>query len=164
MRKGINRVFLLAIGITILFVATGYALITNNIIINGTANFVGVWDVAITGVNTTNTLGTASILSTTNTDTTASFEVQLLQPGDKATLTIPIKNKGSIPAKIKKIEIVEEGTSAITYSVSGISEGDELLPDATGNLVINTTYVTSSSTTTDTNEKTISVIIDFEQQ
>ena len=44
MRKGLNRVFLLGIGILILGITTGFALVTKNISINGTANIVDTWE------------------------------------------------------------------------------------------------------------------------
>lgn len=159
-----KNIITIALVAAICIMSIGYAALTQQMIVNTGSKVTGVWDISIQNLYTASTTGTATVLDLANTELSASFEVELLQPGDKAIIAIPIKNNGNIPAKLKKLTITEEGTDAISYTVSGLNENDDLAAGATAEIRIEAYYVSASSTTADSNYKTINVNLNFTQQ
>ncbi|MCI9585458.1 MAG: DUF11 domain-containing protein [Bacilli bacterium] len=138
--------------LAIVFVmAVGYAAFATQLNINGTANITSNWDVHIQNVEATNTVGTATSKSITpdfanlpeGTKTlTASFETDLVAPGDAITYTVTVKNGGTLDAKLSDIvfNFTTTETNAIEYSYSGIAENDTLAAGADKSFTVTVKY------------------------
>ena len=102
--------------------SVGYSILMSELKINGKANITSTWDIRITGITTSSTVGGAYNVETpTYTATTAKFHVSLVNPGDSMTYTVTIQNKGTLKAEVDNIDVSESGTDAIIYTVSGIN-------------------------------------------
>ena len=83
----------------LVFMGIGYALLTQILTINGTATLTGSWNIKITGIETTEIVGSATNETTpTFTEDTATFSVGLKKPGDKIKYIVRVENLGSIDA------------------------------------------------------------------
>lgn len=112
----------------ILFMAIGFASISANLKIEGSATIGETWDVQITNIVRKTDVGTTGAVDAdqtpvVNAGTTAIFNVSLTQPGDYAVYTVTVENKGTIDAKLEKvvetIQAVENGGSAaINYTLT----------------------------------------------
>ncbi|MCI9084217.1 MAG: DUF11 domain-containing protein [Bacilli bacterium] len=144
--------------LAIVFVmAVGYAAFATQLNISGTANITSNWDVHIQNVEATNTVGTATSKSITpdfanlpeGTKTlTASFETDLVAPGDAITYTVTVKNGGTLDAKLSDIvfNFTTTETNAIEYSYSGIAKNDTLAAGADKSFTVTVKYKDSITT------------------
>ena len=105
--KNTKNIMIAALLIAVVALAVGYAAFATTLTINGHAVVDANWQVEIISITPEYT-GTA--VETTNnpvtpkyTATTATFDATLKAPGDKATYTVVVKNKGSIKAKLNAI-------------------------------------------------------------
>ena len=134
----------------IVLMSVGYAALAQVLTINGTANIDASWDVEITGI-TEGTMTGATTNTITSDATSATFNVDLAYPGATASYEISIENKGSIDAVLESITGVDAANSAlpteVQYTVTGVTEGDELASGATTKAVVIVTWVNSSTTT-----------------
>ena len=125
----------------VLVMAVGYAAFATQLQINGTANITSSWDVHIESITAGTPIGTAANKSATvgEDQLSATFETDLLAPGDSLTYTVEVENSGSLPAKLSNIKFnqtqsntaTEEGkdTRTIVYSYSGINtDADATIP------------------------------------
>lgn len=100
-----NRV-IIALAVIVAFMAVGYAILQQQLTINGTANIDAKWAVKITGIEgsfiegASNTFEDMTEIVPTFTDTTATFNATLPIPGAEADYTITVKNEGTIPAML----------------------------------------------------------------
>ena len=103
----------------------GYAALSTTLTINGTATISQDWNVAITdiAVNTASSSAADTYTSNTatHTDTTATFDVTLKQPGAYVVYDIKIENKGTIAASRSVADLVPTITNPdlaiIEYSI-----------------------------------------------
>jgi uncharacterized repeat protein (TIGR01451 family) len=165
MKNGKN-ILIGALLVTIMIMSVGYASFATNLDINGTATIAGEWDVEITNI-TSSFSGTASNASTPlYTKTTATFDAQLMAPGDTATYTITVANKGNIAAKLNAIALTPQtdGSDAIIYTIKQQpSAGDILAPNGTTTVVIEVKYDSSVTETPSVLTKTITGTLEYVQ-
>ena len=110
--------------IAILFMAIGYALISTRLSITSSTAITSSWKVEFTDIRTTTQKGGAHNNSNpVITSTNASFQVNLVQPGDEITYEIDITNFGSIIAEVKGATYSIEGSEAIYIEIEGIRKG-----------------------------------------
>ncbi len=110
----------------IVVMAVGYAALSQELEIFGTAQIDADWNVEIAEINevTTDYAVTEAISST---ETTATFVVDLQQPGASAVYDVVIENNGTINAIIDSIDFQQTTNMAdITFALSGITENQEL--------------------------------------
>lgn len=130
-----NRV-IIALAVIVAFMAVGYAILQQQLTINGTANIDAKWDVKITGIegsflegakNTVDDDGFTELVPTF-TDTTATFNATLPVPGAEADYTITVKNEGTIAAMLNGLPDLEtinaQDPEQIIYEVE-FADGDE---------------------------------------
>lgn len=93
-----------------------------------TESHLGSWNVKFTNIITKDTIGSAtSRITPTYSGTSASFYVDLVEPGDQITHEIMINNYGTIDARLDKIIVVDEDVSDyISYRIEDIGEGKVL--------------------------------------
>jgi len=136
----------------VLIMAVGYAAFATQLNINGTANITSKWNVYIESITPGTPVGTASNKSATlgEDKLSATFETDLVAPGDALTYTVVVKNGGTLPAKLSAIRFdqshqntaTEEGKDnrTIIYSYSGISENAVLPVDGSVTFTVTVTY------------------------
>lgn len=113
--------------VAMLFMAVGYALLSTRLNINGSTAVTSSWKVEFTDIRTTNYKGGATNSKNPSiTSTSASFDVNLVQPGDEITYEIDITNFGDIVAEIKGATYSIEGSEAIYVAIEGIRKGTQI--------------------------------------
>ena len=165
--KDKKNVLICALLLTIMVMAVGYAAFRQTLTIDGTATIAGEWQVEITGI-TSELEGTAKNKTDTPTftTTTATFDVELVKPGDSATYTITVTNNGSIDAKLNSITLTpqEDGSSAITYEVVKEPAKDSVLAvDGTHEVIIKVTYDEDTEEIPEVTTKKITGVLEYVQ-
>ena len=127
-RPNKKKNFLIATMIAVIcFMAIGYAAINQQLIINGTAKTTGSWNIQFTNITSTSTDGASNVTEPVGIGTTtATFNVELLEPGDKMEYIITVSNLGNIDAVVESINKTESDNNNIIYTVEGIQDGTEL--------------------------------------
>ena len=167
--KKVQKYYLLGIVsiIAIMVVGIGYAILTQNLNISGTANISSSWDILFTNV-TEETLTDSKTISKSITDgTSLTLNVELNQPGAIATYNVTVANRGSLDARLASITDVEEGNqknpTAIKYRVESISVGDSLLANTEQTFQVIVTWDKSVDITSDKASKEMKVTLNYEQ-
>lgn len=153
--------------VSLLVMSVGYAAFAQTLNINGDATITGEWDVEIISIEPVYT-GFASDTEDNPifTSTTAIFDTILTQPGDAATYTITVKNKGTLDAKLNSITLVPEetGSPAIIYNVvSKPEEGSVLAAGATTTVVIKVEYDSTVEEVPENTTKKITGVLNYVQ-
>ena len=107
----------------IVFMGIGYAVLSQTLNINGTANMRGEWDIKITDISEASRTGKADPGTPTisSSGTSASFEANLWMPGDSITYNITVKNNGNIDAALKElVPSVENGVQQVKFSNNAV--------------------------------------------
>lgn len=165
--KNKKSIVICALLVAIVAMAIGYATLSQDLIITGTANIDADWNVKITGIEA-GTLDRATSGEIDYTDTTATFDVTLTEPGASATYNISIANAGKIDAVLTSIEGIEEANADaptdLIFSISGVEVGDEL-PANTGTdtAVVTVTWDSDSEEIPETKSKTATITLIYEQ-
>jgi len=126
--------------------ATGYAAFSTKLTITGSGNITSSWDIEITGITSTATGSAYNIESPTYSATTAKFYVGLVNKGDYMTYQITIKNSGTIKGALSNLNVSNSGIDAITYTVSGLDQGNTIAAGETKTLTIVAKYRTDAGT------------------
>ena len=111
MRRRDNKVFMyLILGMVILSISVGYAILSANLAINGTTKIANAsWNVHFENYQQTSNStvtpasGKAPVISGTTT-TEISYEVDFTTPGDVYEFTVDVKNGGTINAMIESVQ------------------------------------------------------------
>ena len=90
----------------LVFMGIGYAILSQTLNISGIANMQGNWSVKITNMKLleANKTGRATEVSSSYTNTTASFEADLYMPGDSIEYEVTVTNNGNIDAVLNDIK------------------------------------------------------------
>ena len=148
----------------VVLMAVGYAAFSSNLKISGTSNISTSWNISITDITTSNKVGSASVSGTPeHSGLTASFNTNLVLPGDSITYNIKVENKGNLNAKLNKITLKKDNNSAILFETSGIKEGDVLKQGAYTTLSIKVTYSNSVTSQPTNLDASLTVTLDFVQ-
>ena len=166
---------IVVVGLTIAFAA-----LSTTLNINGTAYLdAAKWGIKFENlsepvkVGTATTTGTAKIEEAKSAEITG-INVSLSTPGDKVTYTVDLVNKGTINAKIDKIEktvLTQEQQRYLTFKVADqngkeVSEGDILSKGETRNLTITIEFIkdlTKEDLPTSTSTISLSYKLNFVQ-
>ena len=109
----------------------GYALLSQTLQINGTANITSKWKILFTSAEEKEMNNATTQLKEITDDTTLTLNVELTQPGATATYDVVVANQGDLDAVLSKIEGVEETNTSdplpIKVHLENIAEGDPLL-------------------------------------
>ena len=112
-----------AICCLLVFMGIGYAVLSQTLNINGTANMRGEWDIKITDISEASRTGKADPGTPTisSSGVSASFEANLWMPGDSITYNITVKNNGNIDAALKElVPSVENGVQQVKFSNNAV--------------------------------------------
>ena len=118
--------------------AVGYAALAQTLKINGTASITSTWNVAITGITEGTPTGSATNAEDVSYDgTSATFNVNLVKPGDKMVYEITVKNSGTLNAKLTGLTVNPSDTAdtGIYYKVTGVEQGTTTLDASRTNTI-----------------------------
>lgn len=149
--------------VMILLMGTGYAILSTQLHINGTSNIDSSWNILITNVTSSATGRAYNISAPTYTATTMTFNVGVKEPGDKMTFTVTVKNNGNVDAILDNIEIINNGSDAIKYSISGIQAKNKLAAGASKTFTVITEFDVSATSLPDTPVKEATIKLNYIQ-
>lgn len=165
----VKNILLIILILIIIGLAIGYAALSQTLTINGTANIKSTWDVEITSIvasSTNLTNGATDETAPTFTATTATFNVNLAQPGSTATYTITVENKGTINAKLNSITdlttINTTEPSDVSYTITALKD-DPLTAGTSKTYDITVTWAANSTSVPTTKTKTATIVLDYIQ-
>ena len=129
MERKIKNIIICTLVVILVFMTVAYALLFQNLSINGTANIPrgsSTWNIYFDNLNLLNVSGTASIesgknLQITGTTTLSGLTATLSAKGDSISYTFDIVNDGDINAKIGNISLPNVN-SAVTYAETSADE------------------------------------------
>ena len=123
MRKVKRKDFYIFLIGVFLFLGIGYAFLTTDLSINGTATMVSnSWDIHFDNLSVQNgsvSIGTGDTVATITSPTTISFAVTLAQPGDYYEFLVDIVNDGTLPGVISSIDVTP--STAVNSNIFGYS-------------------------------------------
>lgn len=169
MRRKKNMV-IIAMCIAMLFMGIGYAALSKNLKINSSMSLAQTWKVEFSDIRTSTTLGGATNKTKPSvTATTATFNVDLVQPGDLVEYQIDITNYGTLDAEIRGATYTYSGSSAVYVRVTGIQKGTVIsncknlttCPKVTMTIEVGYDLKTEKDPTEKT--KTIQIVLDIGQ-
>ncbi len=104
--------------IAILLMAVAYSALATQLKLNGTAEIISEWNVKITSVTAQYVSQGCNAGNPEFTDTTITFNAELVKPGDYITYLVMIENTGTLDATLDNITLTpdENGSPAITYT------------------------------------------------
>lgn len=156
----------------ILFMSIGFAAISTRLTLTGTATVGSTWNVEITGIEKTNdsTVGATDATAPSFTATTATFDVDLAQPGDKAVYQVTVENKGTIDAKLSDIvstlDDSKDAKDALTLTVTGVEKDAVLQAGKTHVFTMTAEYKATAQNDlapADGDQEVITVTLDYNQ-
>ena len=125
----------------LVIMGVGYAAFSSQLKITGTSNIDSTWDVQITDIQSEVLSGSpTNEIEPTHDKLSATFHTKLYKPNDTMKYDITVSNLGSLDAKLDKINVPENSSSAISYEVTGIKEGDLLKSNETALLTVTVKY------------------------
>lgn len=143
-RKG-KSIIIAVLCVALVIMSVGYATMSEKLEITGDAKVTSTWNVRIQSiVQKEASPGVAEISSPQSASTTASFNVELKEPGDYAIYTVTVINAGSLKAVLQGINGLEQadGDAAIKYSYTSNNAVDtELESGATHTFDVKVEYL-----------------------
>lgn len=143
-----------------------YAAFSQSLTISGTGTTNPDWDVKITGITQTVATNATDATTPTFTDTSATFDVELSQPGATATYEVTVENQGSIDAVLDSITDLTTINAAsptdITFTVSGVAVNDSLPASGTHTAIVTVAWNAASTVETE-QTKTATITLDYVQ-
>ena len=150
-----------------LMLGIGYAVLSQQLDINGTAQITSNWKILFTSAEEKE-MNQATTTKKEITDlTTLTLDVNLTQPGASATYDVVVENQGDLDAVLSKIDGVKENNNqdpkAIKVSVENIKVGDPLLAGEQKTFQVKV-YWDASVDFSETNmQKEIEITLTYEQ-
>ena len=114
-----------------LMLGIGYAILSQQLDINGTAQITSNWKILFTSAEEKEMNNATTTRKEITNQTTLTLDVNLTQPGASATYDVVVENQGDLDAVLSKIDGISESNSkdpkSIKVSVENIKTGDSLL-------------------------------------
>ena len=160
-----KKIMIGILSVLVCIMAVGYALLAQELTINGSASIDSTWRVEITNITSKDVVGDAiNKVDPSYTATTANFSAGFTQPGDSITYDITVTNKGTLDAVVESINVNKGDNPAITYTTSGLKRGDKLAKNnGTNTLTIKVDYDSSVTTQPTSTTNNITVTINYQQ-
>lgn len=153
-----------ALVVVVLAMSVGYAALNQNLFVDGTANISSTWEIGFSSISEGTAVGSATNKSAAKiSGTTATFDVDLVKPGDSMTYTIVVSNTGTIDATLHKIILSDTGSDAIKFTVTGVSEGTTLAAGSTNTITVKAEYDSSVTTQPTTTNRQLYVTLNYVQ-
>ena len=159
-----NNIIIGSLLAVVLLMAVGYAAFSSVLNISGTGSITSSWNIKITNVEVSNTVGDASDgEGTTFEDLTATINSNLVSPGDSITYDVTVRNDGNLDAVLTNINLSESTNPAISFSTSNLEAGDELQTGEEAILKVTITYNNVTSQPENTSAS-LNVTLTYEQK
>ena len=112
----------------LVFMAVGYALLTQAIKVGVEGTLNGVWDVYISDIKLKNSTGRAQEVNpaSVSNKVNANFEVDLYMPGDSVEYEVTVKNDGNIDATLRTVTTNATNTNEDIRFTHTIKQGEVL--------------------------------------
>lgn len=180
-KKTRNIVIIVAI-LLVAGMAVAYAAVSQTLSINGTARVTGNVGVVITGISETGnfTAGGKDTTASSYSNTTATFDATLSEPGETVTYIVTVENKGNVAAILKQTNykvgasastaieaasldaVNSADPSAITFTVSGPVD-NPLAVNETTTYTVTATWNSTATSLDPTSVKTMIMELVYEQ-
>ena len=105
LNKKKKKIVITTLACVLVFIAVGYALLTQAIKVGVEGTLNGVWDVYISDIKLKNSTGRAAEVNpaSVSNKVNANFEVDLYMPGDSVEYEVTVKNDGNIDATLRTV-------------------------------------------------------------
>ena len=144
--------------------AIGYALLAQELTINGNASIDSTWKVEITNITQKEINGGVTEKSKSYTATTANFDIGFTQPGDYVVYDIEVTNSGTLDAVISNINVVTDNNPAIIYTTSGLKRGNKIAKNGEKKyLTVKIEYDSNITSQPQNNDNDITIQMDYQQ-
>ena len=148
----------------VLLMVIGYAAFSSVLNIQGTTSISSNWDIKITNVTSKDIVGSASNQEEPSWENlTATFNTNLVSPGDSITYEITVSNEGTLNAKLDKITLSDTNNPAIKFETSGLTEGDILNAGSNTTLNVKVSYDINVSSDPVNKVGELTVTLDYSQ-
>ena len=147
----------------IMIMAVGYALLSQQLSINGTANITSTWKIEITNITEKERHGGVTEKSKSYDSLTANFNVGFTSPGDYIIYEVEVTNSGTLDAVIERVNVVTNDNPAIIYTTSGIKRGTTIESNTKKYLTVKIEYDSSVTSQPQTNNNALTVQLFTEQ-
>lgn len=150
----------------LLTLTIGYAVFSDTITINGTANAKGNFDVEFTTASIISEVGSTNTLAEISEDkNTLTITVPKLEyPGAYSEITVTITNKGSIPAKLTSIEETGLETDPnVVVSYTGLQELKDIVINQDQTQSFNLKVMWDSNSTASSENVEFTIKLKYEQ-
>ncbi|MCI9585334.1 MAG: DUF11 domain-containing protein [Bacilli bacterium] len=164
-QKRKNNIIIGSLCAVVLLMVVGYAAFQSVLNITGTSKVSSNWNILITDIQTKNIVGGASNAEepTGKGTLTATFNTNLVSPGDSLEYDITVTNSGSLNAVLEKITVSDSNNPAIKFTTTGIKEGDLLNAGGTAVLTVKVEYDNNVTTQPDNLKSELTVTLDYVQ-
>lgn len=154
----------MAILLAALFIMTiGFATLQQRLSITGTSKIDSVWDVRIIGITSTPTGSATNHSDPSFTATTASFNTDLVNPGDTMVYDVTVKNNGSLDAILSNITKTDSNNPAISFTYTGIENNSILKAGESAILKVTVKYNESVTTQPSTTSSSLTLTLNYRQ-
>ena len=164
-----KNLLLVILLIAVVGMAIGYAALSQQLVINGTANITTEWDVHIKNITASAgnaTTGAQDKTQPSFTATSATFDVDLAYPGASATYTVTVENGGTIAAKLQEVTGVDTANAAeptgITYTIDA-QANDSLGSKSTKDYTVTVTWDKQATEIPNKKKKTATITLNYVQ-
>ena len=164
-QKKKNNIILGSLCAVVLLMVVGYAAFQSVLNITGTSKVSSNWNILITNIETKNIVGGASNASepTGKGTLTATFNTNLVSPGDSIEYDITVSNQGSLNAVLEKINVSDSNNPAIKFTTTGITEGDPLNAGESAVLTVKVEYDNAVTSQPESTKSELTVTLDYVQ-
>ena len=169
MKKNTKIILIIVLCLIVLVIPIGYAALSRNLNVNGTAEIATDWKVTFSSISLkdSNSIIKEEHITNSNGATKATFNVTLKKPGSYAVYEIVVENKGNINAKLESISDLSEINSMepkdIKYTIIGPSVGSELKINETAIYTVKVEWLSSSTSAPEETSKTATIELQYVQ-
>ena len=148
-----------------LMLGLGYALLSQNLEIQGTGTITSDWNILITDIVTKDKSNTASNVTEPNhSGTSATINAKFELPGDYISYDITVANQGTLNAVLDSIKIKMKDQEVFLFSVEGIQSGEALNVSEEKTFTLTIKYNENITTTPDITNIDLSMNLDYLQE
>ncbi len=150
--------------IAILLMSVAYSALATQLLVNGTAKIISEWNVKITSITAQDVSEGCNPGNPEFTDTTVTFNAELVKPGDYITYLVMIENTGTLDATLNNITLTpdESGSPAIIYTTT---EPETLLKAGRATcFLIKVSYDENTTEMPSVKSKTITGVVEYVQK
>ena len=132
MNKKTRNIIIIVAILLVVGMAVAYAAISQTLTIDGTARVKGNVGVIITNISETGSFTSEGqdTKATSFTNTTATFDATLSEPGETATYIVTVQNKGNVEAILKATNYKVGASKEAAVSVNSLDEVNSAEPSA----------------------------------